>query len=71
MPLLILGVVLGVAILGLVHQISMFGSTCYYVGELNMATTGCIPPVLYFGALALAALFVVLGVVKLIREPAQ
>lgn len=67
MILLVLGVILGVATLGLVHQMSLFGNTCYYVGELNMQTTQCLAPVIFYGALGVAALLVLLGLVQMIR----
>lgn len=66
MILLVLGVLLGVATLGLVHQFSMFGNTCYYIGEMN-AQSQCIAPVIYYAVLGVAALLVLLGLVRLIR----
>lgn len=71
MILLVLGVVLGVATLGLVHQMSMFGNTCYYIGELNLQTTSCIPPVVYFGALGVAALLTLVGIVRMLRASSK
>lgn len=67
MILLVLGVLLGVATLGLVHQMSLFGNTCFYVGELNMQTTQCLPPVAYYGALGVATLFILVGIIQMLR----
>ncbi len=67
MIFVIIGVIGGVATLGLVHQMSMFGNTCYYIGELNLQTSQCIPPVAYYGALGVAALFVIVGLVQMLR----
>lgn len=67
MILIILGIAMAVGILGLVHQMSMFGNTCYYVGELNLQTTQCIAPVFYYAALGGAALLIVAGLVQALR----
>lgn len=67
MSLIVIGILAAVGILGLVHQMSMLGNTCYYIGELNLQTTSCIPPVAYYGALGVAALLVVIGLVQLLK----
>lgn len=62
--LLLAGVVLGVVTLTVVKQVSVFGNTCFYVGQLN-ANTQCLSPGFYYGALGLAGVLVVLGIVGL------
>jgi hypothetical protein len=67
MILIILGVLLAVGVLGLVHQMTMFGNTCYYIGELNFQTTQCVAPVFYYAALGAAALLVLIGLALMLR----
>lgn len=67
--LIILGVLLAVATLGLVHQITLFGNTCFYIGEMN-AQSQCIEPVIYYGALGAAAVLVLVGVILMVRPKA-
>lgn len=64
--LLILGVGLGVCTLALVKQVSIFGNTCFFVGALTPQTQ-CLAPGLYFGALGVAAIMVVLGIASVLR----
>lgn len=64
--LLLLGVALGVGTLSLVHQVSVFGNTCFFVGELT-AQTQCLTPGVYYGGLGIAGIFVVLGASMLLR----
>lgn len=66
MILLVLGVLLGVATLGLIHQISMFGNTCFYIGELTPQSQ-CIAPLIYYGALGAAALLTLIGLALMLR----
>lgn len=66
MILIILGVVLGVCTLSFLHEFSLLGSTCFYVGELSPSST-CIPPFIYYAAFGAAALLILGGVVQLIK----
>lgn len=63
--LLILGVALAVGTLTVVKQVSVFGNTCFFVGELTPQSQ-CLAPGLYYGALGVAAILVVLGIAALL-----
>lgn len=63
-------IVLGVAVLGLVHQFNVFGSVCFYLGEAMPSPQDCINPTLYYGALGAAAVLVLVGVILMVRPKA-
>jgi hypothetical protein len=66
MILLILGAVIGVLTLAVVGQVSLFGATCFFVGEFSPQTQ-CLHPAVYYAPLGLAAVLFILGAVQLFR----
>lgn len=64
--LLILGVGIAVGTLTLIKQVNILGNSCFFVGEMTMQTQ-CIAPGIYYGALGVAGVLVVLGVAGLLK----
>jgi hypothetical protein len=65
---LILGVALGVGTLVSVKQINFLGSVCYYVGHFDPVTANCLQPGLYYSALGISLVVVLLGLVLMLRD---
>jgi len=65
--LLISGAALGVGTLSVVKQVSVFGNTCLYVGELS-TQTNCLAPGAYYRALGVAGVLVVVGAAVLLKS---
>lgn len=70
MPQLIIGLIIGVATLVTIKHSSIFGVQCFHVGDF-LPSTKCFHPGIYYGLLALAALLVILGIVALVKQPAE
>lgn len=67
MPLLILGLAIGAATLVFIKNSSLLGIQCFHVGEFLPSTT-CFHPAVYYGPLALAVLFIILGIIGIAKE---
>jgi len=68
MPKLILGLIVGFATFATIKHSKLFGMECFHVGGEFLPNTQCLHPALYYGPLAVAVLFIILGVVDLIRQ---
>jgi len=64
--LIVTGALVAVGVLSFVHQLSMFGNTCYFIGEMNIQSE-CIQPVFYYAALGAAAVLVLVGIVLMLK----
>jgi hypothetical protein len=60
---IILGVVIGIFLLAFVNSVSLFGRTCYFIGDVSLNST-CFHPIFYFGAWAIAAAAIGFGGLK-------
>lgn len=67
MVLIIIGIIGAVSTFAFIHEMSFLGNSCFYVGELNPQTTQCLPPLAFYGLLGVSALFVLAGLVQLLK----